>query len=342
MLSRNDRIFYFDEIRALAILFVLLAHTIKNFPINVNYLTSPTLLSYLTISRMGVPLFFMLSGALLIGKDYPLSEFFKKRFSRVLVPAIFWYIILFISVAAINGFNFGLIHIWIYDASFPWFVCAIIGVYLVIPIFSAFVKEYGTRGAEYFIFVWLILVILTNFNVAQDYYPSLIFGNIGINIGYAVLGYYLSNKEFNIYSLPMVIFSGTIFIVCLVFNMYYAYYFTNVVYIESLSIIIQCSALFLILRYLSKYASFNPSKTLSKIHNFIKDSSIGMFIYILSICSYTIYLMHYHIVNLLIQYYPITTFNLVPVVFILLTVISLAITIILSKIPILNKMIGIH
>ena len=342
MLLRKDRIFYLDEIRALAILLVLLAHTIKNFPVNINYLTSPTLLSYLTISRMGVPLFFMLSGALLIGKDYSLSEFFKKRFARVLIPAVFWYIILFVSVAYVNGFNFDLMYIWIYDAPVPWFVCAIIGVYLVIPIFSSFVKEYGTRGAGYFILIWLVLVILTNLNLAQDYYPTLIFGNFGINIGYAVLGYYLANKDFNIYSLPMVIFSLIIFIVCIAFNMYHAYYFKTIVYIESISIIIQCCALFIILRYLSKYASFNPSKTLSKVHNYIKDSWIGAIIYALSICSYTIYLMHYHLVNLLIQYYPIRTFDLVPVVFILLTAISLAIALILSKVPVLNKIIGIH
>ena len=118
MLLKKDRIFYLDEIRALAILLVLLAHTIQNFPVQVDYLASPTLLSYLTISRMGVPLFFMLSGALLIGKDYTLSEFFKKRFTRVLIPAVFWYIIMFLSVASANGFNFDLMYIWINDAPF--------------------------------------------------------------------------------------------------------------------------------------------------------------------------------------------------------------------------------
>ncbi len=342
MLLKKDRIFYFDEIRAFAILLVLLAHTIKNFPVNVNYLASPTLLSYLTVSRMGVPLFFMLSGALLLGKDYSISSFFKKRFSRVLIPAIFWYIILFLSVAYANGFNFDLMYIWIYDAPVPWFVCAIIGVYLVMPVFNSFVKEHGTKGAECFLLIWLVLVILTNYNLAQDYYPSLIFSNFGINIGYAVLGYYLTNKEFNIYSLPMVIFSLVIFIVCLAINMYLAYYFTNIVYIESISIIIQCSALFLALRYLTKYAKFNPKRPLSKLHNFIEKSWIGTFIYTLSICSYTIYLMHYHIVNLLIQYYPIRTFDLVPVVFLLLALGSLVVAVILSRIPVLNRIVGIH
>lgn len=342
MVLREERIFYLDEIRALAILLVLLAHIIKNFPVNVDFLMSPTLLSYLTVTRMGVPLFFMLSGALLIGKDYSLSEFFKKRFSRVLIPAVFWYIILFISVAAANGFNFDLMYIWIYDAPFFWFVCAIIGVYILIPVFSSFAKEYGTRGAGYFLFFWLILVILTNLGLIQEYYPSLIFDNFGINIGFAVLGYYLTNKDFNIYSLPMVIFSAIIFIVCLAVNMYYAYNYTVIVYIHSLTIIIQCSALFLILRYLSKYSSFNPGKGLSKLHNFIENSFIGTLVYTLSIYSYAIYLMHYNIVNLLLQYYPIRSFDLVPVMFLLLVIITMAITFILSKIPIINKLIGVH
>ncbi len=342
MVLRKERIFYLDEVRAIAILLVLLAHTIKYFPVNINYLTSPTLLSYLAISRMGVPLFFMLSGALLLNKEYSISQFIKKRFSRVLIPAVFWYIILFLSVAYANAFNFNLINVWIYDAPFPWFVCAIIGIYLLMPVFNSFIKEYGTKGAEYFLLLWIIFIILTNFNLTQEYYVTLIFQNFGVFMGYVVLGYYLTNKQFNIYSLPMAIFCAIIFIICVAINIYNALNFTTIVYIESISIIIQCSALVLILRYLSKFASLNPKSALSKLHGFIEKSFIGIIIYTLSICSYTIYLMHEHIINLLLQYYPITTFNLVPAAFLLLAIGSLAVAVILSKIPILNKIVGIH
>ena len=305
MLLKNERIFYLDELRAIAILLVLLAHTIKYFPVNIDYLTSPTLLSYLAISRMGVPLFFMLSGALLLNREYSISQFFKKRFSRVLIPAIFWYIILFLSVAYANAFNFDLINIWIYDAPFPWFVCAIIGIYLMMPVFNSFIKEHGTRGAEYFLLLWLIFVVLTNLNLAHEYYVTLIFQNFGIYIGYVVLGYYLTNKEFRIYSLPMTIFCTIIFIICLAVNIYNALNFASVVYIESISIIIQCSALFLMLRYFTKFSSFNPKSGLSKLHNFIEKSFIGIVVYTLSVCSYTIYLMHEHIINLLLQFYQL-------------------------------------
>lgn len=342
MVLRKERIFYLDELRAIAILLVLLAHTIKYFPVNVDYLTSPTLLSYLTISRMGVPLFFMLSGALLLDKEYSISQFFKKRFSRVLIPAVFWYMILFLSVAYANAFNFDLINVWIYDAPFPWFVCAIIGIYLLMPVFNSFIKEHGTRGAEYFLLLWLIFIVLTNFNLTEEYYVTLIFQSFGVYMGYVVLGYYLANKEFRIYSLPMAIFCAIIFIICVAINIYNAWNFTTIVYIESVSIIIQCSALVLILRYLSKFASINPKSPLSRLHNFIEKSFIGTVIYTLSICSYTIYLMHEYVINLLLQYYPITSLNLVPVVFLLLAIGSLIIAVILSKVPVLNKLVGVH
>ena len=339
---KDNRIFYFDELRALAILLVLLAHTIQYFPVNMDYLTSPTLLSYLTVSRMGVPLFFMLSGALLIGKEYSLSSFFKKRFKRVLIPAIFWYIILFLTVAAANGYNFNMISYWIYQAPFPWFVCAIIGIYLVIPIFSSFIKEYGMKGAEYCLLIWFIIIVLTTFNLSENYYVELIFNNFGLYIGYAILGYYLTNKDFNIYSLPMMIFNLIAFIVTLSISIYYAFNYVNVVYIYSVSVIIQCITLFLFLRYLSKYALFKPKKVLSKVHEFIRKSWIGSLIYFLSISSYTIYLMHIHIVNLLLQYYPITTFDLIPAVYLLLVLGSIIVAFILSKIPILNRIVGVY
>ena len=342
MLLKDNRIFYLDELRALAILLVLLAHTIQFFPVNIDYLTSPTLLSYLSVSRMGVPLFFMLSGALLIGKEYSLATFFKKRFKRVLIPAIFWYIVLFLTVAAANGYNFNMIYDWINQAPFPWFVCAIIGIYLVIPIFSSFIKEYGMRGAEYCLFIWFILIILTTYNLSEDYYVNLIFNNFGLYIGYAVLGYYLTNKDFRIYSLPMMIFNLIIFIVTLAISIYYAFNFSHVVYIYSVSVIVQCITLFLFLRYLSKYALFKPKKILSKVHEFVKNSWIGSLIYFLSISSYTIYLMHIHIVNLLLQYYPITTFDLIPVVYLLLVIGSLVVAFILSKIPVLNRIVGVY
>ena len=47
---------------------------------------------YQTLARLAVPLFLMLTGALLLqpGKDESLSTFFRKRWARIGLPFIFW------------------------------------------------------------------------------------------------------------------------------------------------------------------------------------------------------------------------------------------------------------
>lgn len=342
MVLRENRIFYLDELRVIAILCVIFAHTIQNFPVNMDYLTSPTLLSYLTVARMGVVLFFMISGALLIGKEYNLSDFLKRRVTRIVIPTIFWQIIGYLSILVFIGFTYdGLVQA-ITQFGFPWFVCAILGIYLVIPIFNSFIKEYGMRGAEYFLIMWVFLIILINMQLDETYYINLIFNNIGKYIGYAVLGYYLANKEFNIYSLPMVVFCSVLFIISLALNSYYAFNFSHVFYVESYSIIIQCALLFLIFRYMDKLTKFRPKFVLSRVHSFVQNSFVGSIIYYISIFSFTIYLMHGFVVNALIQYLPVTQFSMIPTMFLLISIGSIIIAAILYKIPIINKICGIH
>jgi surface polysaccharide O-acyltransferase-like enzyme len=43
-----------------------------------------------SLSRFCVPVFLMLTGALVLAKDYPLGVFFKRRMSRVVLPFLFW------------------------------------------------------------------------------------------------------------------------------------------------------------------------------------------------------------------------------------------------------------
>ena len=54
---------------------------------------------YQSFGRLGVPLFIMLTGALLLSPsktNEDLGTFFKKRFSRIGLPCLFWGVIYFI------------------------------------------------------------------------------------------------------------------------------------------------------------------------------------------------------------------------------------------------------
>lgn len=48
---------------------------------------------YFVVSRIAVPLFFMVSGFLLLQKMEPYGDFFKKRALKVFVPFIAWSVI---------------------------------------------------------------------------------------------------------------------------------------------------------------------------------------------------------------------------------------------------------
>ena len=89
-MNSNQRIFYYDFLRAFAIFAVILCHVdgIIGYSFWNLKVALPGLLT--TIALTGVPIFLMLSGALLLNKEYSLKEFFKKRFSRIIYPFIFW------------------------------------------------------------------------------------------------------------------------------------------------------------------------------------------------------------------------------------------------------------
>ena len=79
MMNKKERIFYYDFLRAFAIIAVLLCHMdIFYGPLNTPLQVIAKYVLH-DIGRMGVPIFLMISGALLLNKDYDLSVFLKKK-----------------------------------------------------------------------------------------------------------------------------------------------------------------------------------------------------------------------------------------------------------------------
>ena len=82
-----------DSLRAIAIMAVVLLHVsgpvVGAFPrlSDSAWWTGHALDS---LARASVPLFFMLSGALLLGRHEALSQFFHKRLSKLLPPLVAW------------------------------------------------------------------------------------------------------------------------------------------------------------------------------------------------------------------------------------------------------------
>jgi surface polysaccharide O-acyltransferase-like enzyme len=106
-----DRVLPVDLIRAVAIVLVLLLHaSTESYSVD---LMSPQGVEiwwaskiYDSIARVCIPLFVMLAGALLLQPsktDEPLRQFYRKRWTRLGLPVIFWSIIYFAWAALVDG-----------------------------------------------------------------------------------------------------------------------------------------------------------------------------------------------------------------------------------------------
>lgn len=335
-MSSTKRIFYYDLLRAIAIFMVILVHVDGLIGYSFDSLkhSIPGLLTATTWPA--VPIFLMLSGALLLNRQYTLSEFFKRRFVRILYPFIFW-----VLVTGIIGF---LCFNWsgdetlkvIFGLTSPfWYIWMLIGIYLFIPIINSFLKEYGLRGFEFFLLVWFVTILLATVKV-----PLL----DGINLhyfagymGFVVLGYYLDNKEFKLSDKNM-FYAGVLLLIASTILRMYVFRFELELYSDYnllFTTIAQTVGLFLAVKYLDKI-SIDTDNLYSKI----KTNIIGKIILSISICSYGMYLVHYVIIECF-EFLNIHSLKLLPVIFIITVLASWTIIFILSKIPYLKKVSGV-
>lgn len=331
-MSTKNRIFYYDMLRALAILCVILCHTSPFY--NLTGMTSQTNLIIPNIlynlATMGVPLFFMISGALLLNKPYGISVFLKKRFSRILYPFLFWIIFILAGVYYINGTTY-LLDMFLGVGQFTWFIWVLMGLYLFIPVFTPFVEKYGIKGVEYYLIFWAITIILTDLNM----YP---FGRLDLTLfsgyfGVLVLGYYLDNKDFGIAENKLCLIGLLTFLACLTLTVYLNYInfipgfsFDSCEYLNVITLLMT-SGLYIFVKYLNKLDSPND-----KIKKAITS---------ISICSYGMYFTHIIVVRPFLLYFNHHSVLESGIIFFVVCFVSWLVIYIFSKIPYLKKVCGV-
>ena len=117
---------------------------------------------YNSVCRSAVPLFVMLTGYFLLPvKDEP-AQFFRRRFTRVVIPFIFWCIAysfyqffrgqVDFATACVNilkiPVNFGT------QVGHLWYVYMLMGLYLFAPIISPWLKTASRKSIELYLGIW--------------------------------------------------------------------------------------------------------------------------------------------------------------------------------------------
>ncbi len=144
----KEKLIWLNNLRVISTIAVIVIHI--SFPITNHYGKTSEIIwnignLYNSISRFCVPIFFMISGALLLKQDYKLSYFLKKRFWRIIPPLIFWSLIyIFCDYFLVGEKSFTLIEsiklviakIFHISQFHLWFVYTLLGLYLFIYLFQ--------------------------------------------------------------------------------------------------------------------------------------------------------------------------------------------------------------
>lgn len=176
----------------------------------------------------------MITGALLLPVRGDTSAFYKKRITRVLYPFFIWSVIynLFPWITGWLGFSpqiildffpyageevmrqsFSVAVKYILNIPFNfsilavhmWYIYLLIGLYLYLPIFSAWVEKASERAKQMFLLAWGVTLLLPYYYQFVDGYLwgtcswnsfGMLYAFAGFN-GYLLLGHYLKNLDWS-------------------------------------------------------------------------------------------------------------------------------------------------
>ncbi len=189
-----------DIIRIVAILLVIFNHTdgFIYYTETGNIMTWLFSLGMACICRVGVPLFFMVSGALLLSKDETIKELLCRRVSKIfivlIIISIFYYVMDVcrhrIPNAGVNDFLEKFYTNGIRESL--WFLYAYCGMLLTLPFFRIMIRHIDQRLMRYLFGLKIIFaLILPLWKELFGFSISLDLGFVNDYIFYMILGYYM-------------------------------------------------------------------------------------------------------------------------------------------------------
>ena len=209
----DNRIVWLDVIRCVAMIMVIGVHCIDPFYISPTMRAIPEYTHwaaiYGSLLRPSVPLFVMMTGLLLLPvKKQPLGKFYKKRIYRVLFPFLIWSVLysMFPWVTGVLGlpkeiigdffcytqgqesqslidslkdvamipFNFS------HKENHMWYIYLLIGLYLYMPFFSAWIENADRKTKRDFLLIWIISLFIP---YLKEYVANCLFERSGYVFG---------------------------------------------------------------------------------------------------------------------------------------------------------------
>ena len=338
--EKRKSIFFIELLRTIAAFAVVLIHVLGPFRKLYGQISESDWLAAAGINsatRWAVPVFMMLSGALLLSSKKPFNckYYLSRRLAKVVIPFIAWTVIYAIITGWENGgwYLATTLEVLKNSPNNPawyhiWFFYDFIPLYFVIPFFALFLKRTDDETLKLLLFSFTVLFTMKWLGV-----NTFLAQNLILYTGYLFLGWYLFNRD-NSKEVKYWIFAGVSMLLLNFFGTWY------------------------IARETGKYSSFFMGyKTLNTAiiggmlfvcaqtwGEKVPTSARGL-ISTISKYSFGIYLLHpillIPIRNLDNGYYQMFGSNwiAIPAISLIIMGISLVITIFLAKVPVLNKLV---
>lgn len=309
---------------------------------------------YLSIVPLGVPLFLMLSGSLLLQSskaDEPIKVFLKKRFARIGIAFVFWSAIYFVWSYYVDGVTLtarSITRSLLQGGPYYhfWYIYLIMGLYLITPILRAVVNYPDRKLTRYLIILWFVgasvpplLQLITGLAVDNT---LLLLGGY---IGYFVLGTYLIGVEVKTKTLRVLFVTCVILTFVGLFMMNFPFHSSGNYYFfdgyMSMTVILGSVAAFLLLSKVRSDWPGNSKPWFNRLVHAISENTLPIFF---------LHPIVLDLINRAAIGFQISFFNAPPPIYIPLAAVPIAavstlficlgLIVALKKVPVLKKLIG--
>jgi len=340
----NKRIVSIDILRVVSIFAVLAIHTTTRTLETVKFdlLGFPFAIVINQVARFAVPLFIIISGFVLeLNFDNKLSilDFFKKRFSKILIPYIFWSLIYYFFIYNQNKENI-LTVLFKGDASYQlYFIPTLCIFYLVFPLLHRLTKYLFNIYTVIILGLLECWLLYSDYSIHQFRFAEPVRVLI-LSWFFFLFGIFIAKNKEKLINIAIK-YKKILFFLTLVFAAYVSWQGVHDYLIDG--------------SYLNFYSAWRPSVLIYTIilftfiiGNFNKENR---YIKIISDLSFLVFFVHVIILEIVWMYFGKSLFNFIgqtvvgkavfdPLFFAMVCTISFAVAHLFHKIPKLHKLTG--
>ena len=326
---------WINSLRALAALAVIMIH-IAGPVLYQNIFSSTWWIGHGldTLSRFAVPLFLMISGALLLHKEESIVQFAKKRASSILIPFLAWSILYYLYANGFEGSTLVFIKTLVSEGTsyHLWYFYMIIPLYFMVPLLRKIVSHIPLSYIWYYAIISGTIVTAASLLEWMGGSLKIYVNPFSPGVALLLLGYALTHRNMKIRHINLIgmISVGVVFVgTYLLVEHDNAF---NGIFYDALGIFVMLQTVMI----------FNFLNINKEIFNKIGKSKV---IRIISTHSFGIYLLHPLVINILSPYFPQDLFTQqygytgFVIMFLSVLGVSIMLVWILSQIPLIKKIV---